>query len=478
MTDRALLAVVAFALALAGCVVGPRYVPAKAPAPANGAFVSAQANSAVDQPLPPHWWRLYDDPVLDRLVEQALVENQDLKVAAANLLYAQGLLDEARAGRFPSTDLTGGVSYGLSTQGATSGGAPAFGYSGEFVASYDFDLFGRIRRAVQSARANAESVRAAEDAVRVTVAGETAGAYVEICGYARQIAVARASLALVQQTYAITLAERNAGALSDFDLAREAVLLEQAKAAIPPLEGQRRVALFTLATLIGKMPREVPADAAACQSPPTLARPLPVGDGAALLRRRPDLRQAERALASATARIGVAAADLYPTVTLGGAVNPFGALSGPGSPSTFLAYSIGPLITWTFPNIAVARAHVKEAGAQASAALATFDSTVLIALQETEQALATYGAELDHHTALAAAAGQADEALRLAKVQYQAGAASQLDLIQAQTAAVAAAQALAASDQAIATDQVAVFQALGGGWEDAPAIIPQPIAKR
>lgn len=473
------LAVFAFAVALAlgGCVVGPRYAPPITPTTAKTPFVSAQSANAVDAPLPPRWWRLYNDPILDRLVEQALVENEDLKVAAANLAYAQGLLEEARAGRFPTTSLTGGVAYGVSAQpGAVN--APTLGYSATFAASYDFDLFGRIRRAIQSAKANAESVLAAEDAVRVTVAAETAGAYANICGYARQIAVARASLTLVQETYDITLTERNAGALSDFDLAREAVLLEQAKAAIPPLEGQRRSALFTLAALIGKTPAEVPADAATCQAPPTLIKPLPVGDGAALLRRRPDLRQAERALAAATARIGVAAADLYPTVTLGGSVNPTGTLSGPGAGASLLSYSIGPLITWTFPNILVARAHVKEASAQASAALATFDGAVLTALEETEQALATYAAELDHHVALAAARERANEAVRLEKVQSQAGVASFLDLLQVQATAVAADQALAASDQAVSADQVAVFQALGGGWEDAPAVVPPPIPKR
>nr|MDQ2862004.1 TolC family protein [Pseudomonadota bacterium] len=198
----------------------------------------------------------------------------------------------------------------------------------------------------------------------------------------------------------------------------------------------------------------------------------------ALLRRRPDVRAAERQIAAATARIGVAAADLYPTVTLGGSVsNVAGTLGGLFSSST-AAYSLGPLITWTFPNISLARAHVKEARALTSSALATFDATVLQALQEAEQALTTYGAELDRHVALAAAEDRADEALRLAQIQYGAGAASALDLLTAESTQVAAAQASAASDQAIAADQVAVFQALGGGWEDAPPVIPPPVAKR
>ncbi len=398
------------------------------------------------------------------------MENEDLKTAAANLAYAEALVGEAKAGRYPSTNLVGGLTWGVSQQTVTTKSTPSFGYNAAFTASYELDLFGRIRRTIEAARANAESVLAAEDATRVAVAAQTASAYADACGFGRQVQVANDSLTLVQTAYGITLAERNAGAVDDFDLAREATLLEQTRAAVAPLEGERRASLFALAALIGKTPSEIPSEAAACRTPPTLTRSLPVGDGAALLRRRPDLRQAERALAAATARVGVAAADLYPTVTLGGLANPFGVLSGVGAGSNFFAYSLGPLITWTFPNILVARAHVAETSAQASAALATFDSDVLTALKEAEQALATYASELDHQHALAAARRQAFEAVRLADVQRAAGTISFLDLLQVQATAVSADQALAASDQAVSADQIAVFQALGGGWEDAPAV--------
>jgi outer membrane protein TolC len=219
----------------------------------------------------------------------------------------------------------------------------------------------------------------------------------------------------------------------------------------------------------------VPPEAAACRLPPRISRPLPVGDGAALLKRRPDVREAERNLAAATFRVGVAAADLYPTISIGGVVsNAATTVGGLGNGAT-AAYSIGPLLNWSFPNILVARAHVHEAGAQASGALASFDSVVLQALGDTEKALSAYGSELDHHVDLAEAKKTADEALRLADVQFKAGAASFLDLITAEETAVAADQALAQSDQTISSDQVAVFQALGGGWEGAPAMTPPHI---
>jgi NodT family efflux transporter outer membrane factor (OMF) lipoprotein len=478
-----LLAALASAAALGGCVVGPRYVTPAAPSSAGGPFVSAaSAAAAANQPVPPLWWRLFNDATLDWLVQRALTENRDLKVAAANLAYAQAQVDEARAGRYPTTDLSFGPGYGRTATEALNHEPASFGWAGAFVAAYQVDLFGRIRRTIQAARANAEGLAATEDATRVTVAAETAAAYANLCGFGRQVAVARASLDVVQKTYDLTVEQRNVGALSDFDVERQGVLLEQSRAAIPPLEGQRRAALFSLAALTGMTPKEFPAAIGACEMAPAVTRPLPVGDGTALLRRRPDLRAAERQLAASTYRIGVAAADLYPTVTIGASVSSAAStLAGLVSPGN-VAYGLGsksistPLITWTFPNILVATARVREARAQASSALASFDSAVLTALKEAETALSTYATEIDHHAALGAARTRADAALRLAQAQYRLGSYSFLDLLQAEATAVAADQSLAASDQALAADQVAVFQALGGGWEDAPAVTPLPIA--
>ncbi len=459
----------AMALMLSACAVGPRYAPPKTPTLAQGAFVSSGPAGA-DQPLPALWWRLYRDPILDRLVSEALTENRSLKVAAANLAYAQALLDEAKAGRYPSTNLSAGPQYGRSSTSLLTGAPAAWAYTAGFTASYQVDLFGRIRRTIEQASANVEATRAAEDVARVTVAAATAGAYANICGLGEQLDVARRSLGVVQQTYDITVRQRDAGGLSDFDVARQGVLLEQARAAIAPLDGQRRSALFALAALVGKTPAEVPAEAAGCHVPPRLDRPLPVGDGAALLRRRPDIREAERTIAADTAGVGVATANLYPTVTLGGSVGSSAGQLGQMFAYSNTSYSLGPLITWTFPNITVTLAQIAQARAQASAAISAFDATVLQALQETEAALATLATELDHNRALVAARTNADDALRLAHIQYQAGAASGLDQLTAEAAKIAADQAVAASDQSVAADQIAVFQALGGGWEDAPPV--------
>lgn len=478
-------ALVLASLALAGCAVGPDYAPAPSPPHAAGPFVSSAPAGASAEALPANWWRLYDDPILDRLVLEALRENDDLKVAAANLANAEALVSEARAGLFPSTGFTADANFGKSSSssigssssgGSTSGGSgfrtePKWFYATGFSAAYQVDLFGQVRRSIQSARANAEAEQAAEDAVRVTVAAETAAAYANACGYAQQIAVARRSLGIVQDSYDIAVRQRDAGALSDFEVARQGTLLEQTRAAIPPLEDQRRAALFELAALLGKAPADAPPEAAACQTPPRLSQALPVGDGAALLRRRPDVRQADRQLASATARIGVATATLYPSVTLGGSITAGSTRPSQMFNNTSLSYNVGPLISWTFPNTLVALAQIRQAKAVASGAVANFDSTVVQALKEAEQALSAYSAELDRHAALATAHNHAELAFKLAQLQYQAGTLSYLDLLTTQTTLVVVEQSLSASDQTLSSDQVKVFQALGGGWEDAPAVV-------
>lgn len=462
---------------LAGCAVGPNYEKPKAAGLDTGAFAAAGSGVGAG-PAASQWWRLYDDPALDRLVHDALVHNTDLQQAVANLGQARALLNQARAGFFPSTAVTAGDQYGRSP--AANAAAAAAGRRAENVwtyaagldVSYEVDLFGRVRRTVEQARASAQAAEAVRDVVAVTVPAETARAYADACAYGEALDVARRSLEVVQQGYDITVRQRDAGGLSDFDVARQAALLAQTRAQVPVAEGQRRSALFQLAVLTGRTPETLIAEADACRAPPRLSQPIPVGDGAAMLRRRPDVREAERNLAVATARIGVATAGLFPTVTLGGALNSAAPTLGGLGQYRNASFGVGPLISWTFPNTLVANAQIQQARAAASGALAGFDGAVLNALKETEQALSAYGSELDRHGALQTARDQSAEALRLAQVRFQAGGASFLDVLDAQRTLVSAEAALAGSDEALVADQITLFKALGGGWEEAPATAP------
>jgi outer membrane protein, multidrug efflux system len=277
----------------------------------------------------------------------------------------------------------------------------------------------------------------------------------------------------VSGQYDATVRQRALGAVSDFEVANARTLVEQTRAPIAAYEASRRASLYILAVLTGDRPEEVDAAAAACRKAPKLIDPIPVGDGAALIRRRPDVREAERQLAAASARIGVATADLYPTVSLGGAISTIGNNGGDLVSRSGVSFGLGPLISWNFPNLTAARARIREAEASTQAAYANFDGVVLGSLQNVETTLATYGGELDRRQALQAARDNAQRAFDIEQVRLQNGAVSQLDLFVIEQTLVNAEAALAASDAALVNDQVSVFKALGGGWDD-PAPVPLP----
>jgi NodT family efflux transporter outer membrane factor (OMF) lipoprotein len=462
--------------ALAACTtVGPNYqVPTAAAvtAPAaQGGFVGA-ASSAISQDEPPAgWWRLYQDPVLNGLVEQALAANTDLRAAAANLARAEAVESEARALGEPRLEIAGSLERGKPSaeQYLQFEPVPVANLAdiGAHI-SYTFDLVGRVKRASEAAHADAEASRAGLDLARVSVAAEVVGAYVEACSAGEEIAAADRTTAL--QARSLSVAERltAAGRTSAIDVTRASAQLEQVRAASPALVARRQAALFRLAALTGRPPAEFPKAVADCAALPELAQPVPVGDGAALLRRRPDVREAERSLAGATARIGVATAALYPTVSLGLSGGSTGILGDMFKPQTE-RWSFGPLISWTLPS-GGERARIREANATADAALAKFDGVVLNALRETETSLAAYVQDLQRNANLRAARDQAAIAESQAQRLYRAGRSPYLVGLDAERTLAAAESALAASNGQVAADQVRLFLALGGGWEQAPPV--------
>jgi NodT family efflux transporter outer membrane factor (OMF) lipoprotein len=465
-----LVGVVAAALA-AGCTVGPRYSgpPASAVvhAPeANGPFVSAQGPAFSADPAPEDWWRLYADPRLDQLVSEAFAANTDLRVAEANLEKTAALVREARARRQPGVAVNVNPSLEqLSTQSYLLPGVlPPFGLIDTGVAiSYEADLFGQLHRGVQAARAEEEAARAARDLVKINVAAAIAGAYADACGAGEQLVEARRAVALQQETQRLTVRLIRAGRGTALDLTRVNAQVSQFEADVPALLSDQRNALYRLAVLTARPPADYPKDLEACATAPRLVRAIPIGDGAALLRRRPDIREAERILAASTYRIGVAVGDLYPTVTLGVSAGSTGEINDVVTPETN-RYGVASGLSWQL-NQNAARARIAEAQADDRAALARFDGVVLSALRETETALTDYSHDLDRHAALVAVNAQAQTAVAQAQSLYVAGRAGSLSLLDAQRTAAAAARGVAASDAQLAADQVALFLALGGGWE-------------
>jgi len=470
----------AIVTSLLGCHVGPNYHAPTLPADSNTSLVSIDATLETATPPRDDWWQLYDDAQLDALVQEALSANWDLRTADANFAAARAMATEVHADRYPSTEAIAGGVYGRDPVTEEilelDGHRPQrlWLFEDIFEVSYEVDLFGRIHRAIEQANASAESVAAVRDEVRVIVAAQTTRAYAQVCSLGEELGVAHHSLDIVTRQADITRERYGAGGDSEFEVERAQALVEEVRATVPQLEGVRRAAVFELAALLGRTPTNAPWDVEACMAPPHLTTLVPVGDGGSLIGRRPDVRQAERRLAASTARIGVATADLYPSIRLsafyGGAAPQLSQLTT----NAGLAWGLGPSVSWTLPNQVRARARIREAKAGQAAALASFDSVVLTALKETEQALTAYGAALNQRQALIAAQARIHRSLDIARGEFAAGSLSPLDLLTTERSLVEFDAAVASMDAALVDDQIATFKALGGGWQSDVQPRPSP----
>ena len=467
-------------LALSACAVGPNYRAPAPLAPPSSALTAADGLAAVDATeLPDRWWRLFSDPDLDRLVEKALRHNSDVRIASSNLQRARALLSEAGAARLPSSDVSAAATRGRSAPNQGGTGRVANFYSAGFDVSYEVDLFGGVSRSIEAARGDVGAAQAQLDAARVSIAAETARTYADACGFGLQAEVARTTAKLQEQTLDLTRRLFRGGSVSQREVDQATVLVEQANAQIASFDAEQRAALYALAVLTGDTPANVDTAAAACKTVPSISQLIPIGDGRGLLARRPDVRAAERTLAADTARVGVATAALFPSITLLGSINlGAGDISDIGKKEGF-SWSAGPLISWNFPFIGAARARLRENKAIAEGSLASFDRAVLTALQETQQALARLAGMLDRQTALQRARDAAEHAAFLSRKRFDYGADNFLDLLDAQRTLATANSAVAAAEFDRAEAQIALFKALGGGWVDAPrperpALFSQP----
>lgn len=455
------------ALALAACAAGPDYrAPSLREASPSSFTVSSLAVDAAS-PARDDWWRLYRDPVLDGLIADALEANTDIRAAVARVARARALLRGAGADRLPQTDIGAGATYGRTAAMERAPGADRedWRFDTGLSVAYEVDLFGRVNRTVEATRGDLAAAAADAAAVRVAVVAETARAYADAASAAERLDVARRVVELLDESVALTSRRAEEGLATELDTARIAALRDQRQADIPAIAAERRAALLRLAMLTGRTPQELPPVAAARATTLRLDEPIPVGDGMAYLTRRPDVHAAERRLAAATARIGVAVSDLYPKVSLGGSIgsttndadNLFG--SGP------LRWLLGPLITWSFPNQEAVRAQIAAARADNEAALAVFDGTVLKALQEVETALSNYTRLLERRAFLQSARDQAQRAVAITRAQQREGRIDGLTALDAERTFAETQADLALADARIADAQVDLFRALGGTWQ-------------
>lgn len=454
------------ALALTGCAAGPDYV-ASPPNPASsGPFLSAAEAVFTPKPLPDGWWRLYDDPVLNSLVQDALAANTDMRQALARIKRARAGLRGARSEQLPQSAIGAGATYGRLQESQVPGGVDRedSAFDAGIDIAYEADLFGRVDRGVEAAGADVAASEAEADAVRVMVVAGTTRAYADAAAASASLRAAREIISLLDQSLTLTGRRHEAGFESGLAVARIATLRDQRAAEIPSLEAARAAALFRLATLTGRAPTELPSIAGERSIALEIEQPLPVGDGVALIARRPDIRAAERRLAADTARIGVATADLYPRITFGASIGSTGPDLGDIFTSGPLRWLLGPLLSWSFPNQEAIRARIDTAEADAQSSLAAFDGAVLTALQEAETSLSNYVHAIERRKALQSASRGAERAVRIVRAQQREGAINSLDRLDAERTLAEVRAQLAAQNAEVSRAQIDVFRALGGGW--------------
>jgi multidrug efflux system outer membrane protein len=454
----------ASALLLAACAVGPDYkTPVQAPvvlqnAPA-GAFSTANPEA--------QWWKAFNDPVLDGLVTQALAGNLDIRVAVARVDEARALFKDARLDQVPRVTASGAYQKSDQQQPGSNGQrVESETYQAGFDAGWEIDLFGRVRRGVESARAEAGAARADLRDAQVTIAAEVARNYLELRGAQARLAVANRNLDTQRETLRLTQVRYNAGAGSPIDVASAQARLNATEAAIPSLITAEKRANYRLCVLVGKRPGELDATLATkadAEVTPLIAA-LPIGDAADLLRRRPDVQAAERRLAAQTAKVGVATADLFPRVRVTGFI---GFLSGTASgfgDSASQAWSVAPSVSWPALDLGGAHQRLKAAEARNDAALASYDQTVLRALEDLETALVAYRQQQAQLVSLTNQAAASRRAAELARIQYKEGGIDFLVLLDAERTLLAAEDSLTVAETGVNTNVVAIYKALGGGW--------------
>lgn len=457
------------ALLAGACTAGPDYhgpqtAVSKAPA-AKGPFVAGADPAFAQAPLPDHWWTLYADPRLDSYVQEALSANADLRTADANLRRANAIVREVEAGRTVQTNLEAGVL--AARVGGYTMTKPVdlpYSYILDASVSYPLDLAGGIKRGIEASRDNAEAVAAARDQVRVTIAAAVARSYADVCSANLSLAATRHVLDIQTSTLASMQRLSKGGRGTSFDVTRARTAADKSAAALPGIIATRQSALFELAALMGRPPADYPREMESCSTPPTLDQPIPIGDGSALIKRRPDIRASERQLAAATAGIGVEMAKLYPQVTLTGTMGFANAIAAFTDPASFGGLA-GPMISWAFPNRKLQHAQIAAAGAGAEAASARFDATVIEALRQSETALTDYAREIDRDRALEKARDDAAHATDQADRLFRFGRTDVLSVLTAQSQLAEAEATLAASHATLIDRQINVFLALGGGWE-------------
>jgi multidrug efflux system outer membrane protein len=456
---RKLVLVTALAVLATACAVRRPYVaPTVPPVSLHNVDPALVAEESFD----PRWWQQFEDPVLDELVGHALAANHDVRIAVSRVDQARAIFDDVNNDRFPTVVAGAAVDVrDESIPGFSDQPRRINTYRAGFDAFWELDVFGRIRSQIRAAAATAEGFEADVDDVRVSVASEVARNYFELRGLQQQLAVADRSLTNQRETLRLTEVRRDAGFGEEQDVASASARVAAIEASIPPIRSAIAERQHRIAVLIATRPGELGIDLSP-RPYPALTKALAIGEPDTLLRRRPDVRSAERRLAAATARESVAAADLYPHITITGFL---GLLAGRGNlfnVSDTRAWAVTPALSWAAFDLGSARARLRGVEGATRESLAEFEQILLRALEETENALVNYREEQQRLVKLTEQARESTRAATIARVRYREGVVDFLALLDAERTQLQAEDAVAQAEAGVFTSVIAVYKALGG----------------
>lgn len=448
-------------LALSACAVGPDYrAPVTDPAPIAALEAADYDRSRFEAA----WWEQFDDPTLNQLVQRSLQDNRELRVAFNRLRAARAIRDDVANDRLPTVTSRASGEFGKAQQPPVSEERiRQERYDLGLDMAWELDLFGRIQRQLEASEARIEVAEADYYQLQVSLIAELVDAYGTLRGAQLRERIALQNLKNQQESRAITEQLRDAGIGSELDVLRADARLAAVEASVPQLQAQQVRARNRIATLLGQRADQLSVDLSPRELP-AIAKALLIGDPGELLRRRPDIRAAERQLAAATANVGVATADLFPRVSLSGFL---GFIAGRGSQigsSAAQAWGVAPSISWAAFDLGSVRARLRGAEADADAALAGYEQQVLLALEESENAFSDYARAQDRLLSLLRQSTASRAAAQQAEIRYREGTADFLVLLDAERERLLAEDAQAQAEVELYRGVVAIYKALGGGW--------------
>ncbi|MDZ4772636.1 MAG: efflux transporter outer membrane subunit, partial [Planctomycetota bacterium] len=418
------------------------------------------------------WWRCFDDPVLDGLVARANDANLDVKEALARVHEARALRGATAADQFPTLDASASYARRAESKNTPFGDfvPDSDNFALGFDASWEIDLVGRVKRSIEAADATVQATIEYARDVAVTVTAEVARNYVELRSFQRRLAIAKNNVSLQEQTLELVRGRQSAGLVGERDVAQALSNVETTRSRVPTLEVGVRAAENRLAVLLGRSPGALAAELGTERAIPVPPASVAVGVPADLLRRRADVRRAERELAAEHARIGVAEGDLYPKLTLAGDVGLAADQLSKLFESQSIAYGYGPTLRWNLFDAGRLKNRVAAQEARTEQAFVKWERTVLIALEETENAMTAFVREQVRRQSLLSAAREARRAVDLSRAQYTEGLEDFQNVLVSERSVTDLEDELAASDAAIATQLVALYKALGGAWDGVASV--------